>query len=82
MSKRNKNCRCEIGKVEDNFIFDFNEIRGKIDVISLKCSIVEPIASICYRLGLLCPIVVQMKIFFQKLFSAKWDDLITNDYLE
>ena len=71
-----------MGKVEYNFIFDFNEIREKCDVIPLKCSAVKAIASICYRLGLLCPIVVQMKIFFEKLFSAKWNDLITIDYLE
>ena len=33
---------------------------------------------------MLNPIVVQMKTFFQRLYSAKygWDDLITNDYLE
>ena len=71
-------------KFEDNFVFDFTEIREKFDVIPTKRNVIKAIASIYDPLGLLNPIVVQMKTFFQRLCSAKygWDDLITNDYLE
>ena len=71
-------------KFEDNFIFDFNEIRERFDVIPTKRNAIKAIASIYDPLGLLNTIVVQMKTFFQKAWSAKydWDILITNDYLE
>ena len=71
-------------RFEDNFVFDFIEIREKFDVIPTKRNVIKAIASIYDPLGLLNPIVVQMKTFFQRLCSAKygWDDLITNDYLE
>ena len=71
-------------KFEGNFIFDFNEIRERFDVGPTKRNVIKAIASIYDSLGLLNPIVVQMKTFFQKSCSAKydWDDLITNDYLE
>ena len=70
-------------KFEDNFVFDFTEIREKIDVIPTERNVNEAIASIYNLLGLLNP-VVQMKTFFQRLCSARyvWDGLITNDYLE
>ena len=71
-------------KFEDNFVFDFTGIREKFDVIPTKRNVIKAIASIYDPLGLLNPIVVQMKTFFQKSCSAKydWDDLITNDHLE
>ena len=61
---------------EDNFILDFNEIRERFDVIPTKRKVIKATA--------LNPIAVQMKTFFQKLCSAKydWDDLIAKDYLE
>ena len=66
---------------EGNFVFDFNEIREKFDVILTKRNVIKAITSIYDPLGLLNPIVVQMKTFFQRLCSAKydWDDLTTND---
>ena len=71
-------------KFEDNFIFSFNEIREKFNVIPTKRNVIKAIASIYDLLGLFNPTIAQMKTFFQKLCSAKydWDDLITNDYLE
>ena len=71
-------------KFEDNFVFDFNEIRARFDVTPTKRNIIKAIASIYDPLGLLNPNVVQMKIVFQKLCSPKydWDELITNGYLE
>ena len=71
-------------KFEDNFIFDFNEIRERFDVIPTKHNVIKEILSIYDPLGLLNSIAVQMKTFLQKLCSAKydWDDLISNDYLE
>ena len=71
-------------RFENNFISDFNEVRERFDVIPTKPNVIKTIASIYDPLGLLHPIVVQMKTFFQKLCSAKydWNDLITNDYLE
>ena len=71
-------------KFEDNFVFDFTKIREIFDAISTKRKVIKAIASIYYPLGLLNPIVVQIKTFFQRLCSAKhdWDNLITNDYSE
>ena len=71
-------------KFEDNFIFDFNEIRERFDVIPTKHNVIKEILSIYDPLGLLNSIAEQMKTFLQKLCSAKydWDDLISNDYLE
>ena len=71
-------------RFEDNFVFDFIEIHEKFDVIPTKRNVIKAIASIYDPLGLLNPIVVQMKTFFQRLCSAKHDcdDLMTNDYLE
>ena len=84
MSYKNKILGLQWDKFEDNFVFDFTEIREKFDVIPTKRNVIKAIASIYDPLGLLNPIVVQMKTFFQRLYSAKygWDDLITNDYLE
>ena len=84
MSYKNKILGLQWDKFEDNFVFDFTEIREKFDVIPTKRNVIKAIASIYDPLGLLNPIVVQMKTFFQRLCSAKygWDDLITNDYLE
>ena len=80
----NKILGLRLDKFEDKSISDFNEIRERFDVIPTKRNVTEVIASIYDPLGLLNPIVVQMKTFFQKLCSAKydWDDLITNVYLE
>ena len=71
-------------KCEDNFVFDFNEIREGFDIIPTRRNVIKAIASLYDPLGLLNPIVVQMKTFFQMLCSGKydWDNLITNDYLE
>ena len=52
-------------KFEDSFAFDFTEIREKFDVLLTKCHVVKAIASVYDPLGLLNPVVVQMKIFFQ-----------------
>ena len=84
MSYKNKILGLQWDKFEDNFVFDFTEIREKFDVIPTKRNVIKAIASIYDPLGLLNPIVVQMKTFFQRLCSANygWDDLITNDYLE
>ena len=81
MSYKNKILGLQWDKFEDNFVFDFTEIREKFDVIPTKRNVIKAIASIYDPLGLLNPIVVQMKTFFQRLCSAKydWDDLITND---
>ena len=57
-------------KSEDNFIFDFNEIRERFDVIPTKRNVIKAIASIYGPLGLLNTIVVQVKTFFEKLCSA------------
>ena len=57
-----------MGQIEDNFIFDFNEIREKFDVIPTKRNVTKAVASIYDPLVLLSPIVVQMKTFFQKYF--------------
>ena len=84
MSYKNKILGLQWDKFEDNFVFDFTEIREKFDVIPTKRNVIKAIASIYDPLGLLNPIVVQMKTFFQRLCSAKhdWDNLITNDYSE
>ena len=60
-------------KFEYNFIFDFNEICERFDVMPNRRNVIKAIASICHPLGLLNLIVVQMKTFFQKLRSAKYD---------
>ena len=54
-------------KFEDNFVFGFTAIREKSDVIPTKRNVIKAIASIYDPLGLLNPIVVQMKTFFQRL---------------
>ena len=71
-------------KFEDNFLFNLTEVCKKFDVIPTERNVIKAITSIYDPLGLLNPIVVQMKTFFQRLCSAKydWDDLTTNDYLE
>ena len=71
-------------KLEYNFIFDFNEIRERFDVMPNKRNVIKAIASIYHPLGLLNLTVVQMKTFSQKLCSVKydWDDLTTNYYLK
>ena len=81
---KNKILGLQWDKLEDDFVFDFTEIPEKFDVIPTKRNVIKAIASIYDPLGLLNPIVVHMKKFFQRLCSAKygWDDLITNDYLE
>ena len=68
-------------KFEDSFAFDFTEIREKFDVLLTKCHVVKAIASVYDPLGLLNPVVVQMKIFFQRLCPAKydWDGMITRN---
>ena len=60
-------------KFEDNFVFDFNEIRARFDVIPTKRNIIKATASIYDPLWLLNPNVVQMKTIFQKLCSPKYD---------
>ena len=69
-------------KFKDNFVFDFNEIRERFDVIPTRRYVIKAIISIYDLLGLLNPISVQMKTFLQKFCSPKydWDDLVTNDY--
>ena len=57
-------------KFEDNFIFDFNETRERFDVTPTKRNVIKAIASVSDPLGLLNPIVVQMKTYFQNLCSV------------
>ena len=80
----NKILGMRLDKFDDKFLFDFNENRERFDVISAKYNVIKAIASIYDPLGLLNPIVMQIKTFFRKLFSAKndRDELITNDCLE
>ena len=68
-------------KFEDSFVFDFNEIREKFNVLLTKCHVVKAIASVYDPLGLLNPVAVQIKIFFPRLCPAKydWDDMITRN---
>ena len=54
-------------KFDDNFVFDFAEIREKFDFIPTKRNVIKAVASIYDLLGLLNPIAVQMKTFFQRL---------------
>ena len=78
----NKILRFKWNKFKDNFVFDFNEIRERFDVIPTRRYVIKAITSIYDLLGLLNPISVQMKTLLQKLCSPKydWDDLVTNDY--
>ena len=57
-------------KIEDNFIFNFNEIRERFDVTPTKRNVIKAIASASDPLALLNPIVVQMKTYFQNLCSV------------
>ena len=45
-------------KFEDNFIFDFNKIRERFDVILTRRNVIKSIASIYHLLGLLNTILV------------------------
>ena len=66
-------------KDADTIIFDFNDIRSKFIEHPSKRSVIQSIASIFDPLGLISPITVKMKIFFQVVCIKKfnWDEEIS-----
>ena len=69
MSYKNKILGLQWDKFEDNFVFDFTEIREKFDVIPTKRNVIKAIASIYDPLGLLNPIVENIfpKVMLRKI---------------
>ena len=63
-------------KINDELSFDFNEIASKFKENATKRQVIQAIASIYDPLGLINPVVVKFKIFFQKLCVIKlnWDE--------
>ena len=64
-------------KAEDKLCFDFNEIVKKFKENATKRQVIQAaIASIYDPLGLINPVIVKFKVFFQKLCAIKldWDD--------
>ena len=63
--------------------YDLKEIRSKFKATPTKRQALQAIASVFDPLGLINPIVVKMKVFFQKLCYLKlnWDEEITGDAL-
>ena len=68
-------------KSRDTFNYDFFDIRSKFMEHPTKREALHAIASIYDPLGLINPIVVKFKMFFQKLCYIKldWDDKIPED---
>ena len=66
-------------KDADTIIFDFNDIRSKFIEHPSKRPVIQSIASIFDPLGLISPITVKMKIFFQDVCIKKfnWDEEIS-----
>ena len=69
---------------DDKLIFNFNDVISRLPEIPTKRNVLKTIASIYDPLGIINPIVVQMKIFFQDLCLAKfeWDEKLSSDLLD
>ena len=68
-------------KKEDNLCFYFDEIRSKFTKNPTKREVIHAVASIYDPLGLINPIVVKLKTFFQKVCLEKidWDDYLNEE---
>ena len=68
-------------KKEDNLCFYFDEIRSKFTENPTKREVIHAVASIYDPLGLINPIVVKLKTFFQKVCLEKidWDDYLNEE---
>ena len=65
-----------MGQINDDFIFIFNEICERFDIILVKHNVIKATASIYDALGLLNPFAVQMKIFFIRFARQNMTGLI------
>ena len=71
-------------KVKDEFVFSFKHLlKDKVDKPT-KRNVIKLLASIYDPLGVLNPIVVTFKVFFQKLCLSKlgWDEHLDGDLLK
>ncbi|XP_065664600.1 uncharacterized protein LOC136086241 [Hydra vulgaris] len=70
-------------KIEDNFIFSFQDLLYLVHNKPSKRSILKFIASFYDPLGLVNPIIVRCKILFQSICKLKlgWNSLIGDDIL-
>lgn len=71
-------------KSEDLLFYNFQHVFEKSNSLETKRSVLQLIASIYDPLGLINPVVVSMKTFFQELWSQKlsWDDKLHDDLLD
>ena len=71
-------------KINDNIIFNFEDIVKTFPLNPTKRSILKSIASIFDPLGLINPLILRMKILFQDLCIAKvtWDESLSNEFLD
>ena len=71
-------------KETDKICFDFEKMKLKFKLNPTKREVLQAIASIFDPLGLINPIVVKFKCFFQKLCikDLGWDDAIEGDLLK
>ena len=71
-------------KRADNIVFKLKDIvENSVEPVT-KCNVMHLIGSFYDPLGLVNPIIVKLKMFFQKLCIAKlgWDDLLPDLYLQ
>ena len=62
----------------DTIVFDFcNFVEGALKLEPTKRNILKVVSTLFDPLGLLCHIIIQMKVIFQKLYvdERDWDDL-------
>ena len=68
----------------DELIINFDDVLSKVSNEPTKRNILQVIASMYDPLGLINPVVVEMKILFQEicLTKVKWDDPLQIEFLE
>ena len=81
MNDKNKILGIIWDKAQDKLCFDFNEIVKRFKENATKRQVIQAIASIYDPLGLVNPVIVKFKIFFQTLCKIKldWDDLLPEE---
>ena len=70
-------------KIYDELVFKFNDITKRCEKALTKRDVLHCLASIYDPLGLINPIVVKVKCFFQKLCIEKinWDDHLSDELI-